>query len=126
MDLICRHRNPKTLVFVEVKARRSERYGAASSAVGRKKQRRLILAAQYWLSLLKRPDVTVQFDVLEVIYSEDRWQIRHILGAFSCEETFASQEAEERVIPAASRGGVRPKRGCVDGVQFPRRRDRGL
>jgi len=125
VDLICRHRNPRTLVFIEVKSRRSERYGTASAAVGRKKQKRLILAAQYWLSLLERPDVTVQFDVLEVICADGTWKIRHIADAFSSEEPSESSVKGDSLIPAANRGGVRPKRGHASGARFPRHRDRG-
>lgn len=47
IDLIMRQ--DETLVFVEVRARRSNQWGTAAETVTARKQRRLLLAAQYYL-----------------------------------------------------------------------------
>ncbi|MBP6018509.1 MAG: YraN family protein [Burkholderiaceae bacterium] len=43
-----------TLVFIEVRKRQSLHYGGAAASVNRRKQQRLIRAAQYFLPLLTR------------------------------------------------------------------------
>lgn len=48
VDLIMRERDG-TIVFVEVRSRRSARAGGAAASVGTAKQRRVILAAKHWL-----------------------------------------------------------------------------
>ena len=48
VDLILRDRDG-TLVFVEVRARRSDRYGGAAASVDLAKQRRLVFAARCFL-----------------------------------------------------------------------------
>jgi putative endonuclease len=48
IDLVMREPDD-TLVFVEVRARRSDAYGGAAASVGWRKQQRLVRAAQYYL-----------------------------------------------------------------------------
>ena len=48
LDLVCEHGD--TLVFVEVRMRRNDRYGGAAASVGAAKQARVIRAAQHWLA----------------------------------------------------------------------------
>ena len=63
LDLIAR--KDGFLVFVEVKLRAGTRFGEAREAVTAAKQRKLILAAQEWLSLY--PDgLQPRFDVIEI------------------------------------------------------------
>ncbi|HEY9280989.1 MAG TPA: YraN family protein [Eoetvoesiella sp.] len=50
IDLVCRDR--ATLAFIEVRHRRSARYGGAAASVNRAKQQRLIRAAYYLLPQL--------------------------------------------------------------------------
>lgn len=52
IDLVLWH--DRQLVFLEVRQRRSDRYGGALASVNRDKQRRLILAARQWLPTLSR------------------------------------------------------------------------
>jgi putative endonuclease len=54
------------LVFVEVRARSSARWGGAAETVGAVKQRRLALAAETFLLGWKRPDMPCRFDVVAV------------------------------------------------------------
>ena len=64
IDLVCRHEG--TLVFVEVKARSEDAWSSPASAVTRTKQRRLIRTGYAYLQELKRDDIPVRFDVVEV------------------------------------------------------------
>ena len=79
VDLVCRHHD--TLVFAEVKTRRSEEMGRPLDAVDRKKQQLIRRGALYWLRLLEMPDITFRFDVIEVLAS-DPVEIRVIESAF--------------------------------------------
>ena len=57
------------IVFCEVKARRSERYGAAAEAVDRRKQMRIRSLAAQWLKATGRRG-RVRFDVATVTGTE--------------------------------------------------------
>jgi putative endonuclease len=80
VDLVCRDRD--TLVFAEVKTRRSEEMGRPLDAVDAKKQRLIRQGALYWLRLLEMPDITFRFDVIEVL-ATDPVEIRVIESAFT-------------------------------------------
>ena len=64
IDLIMQDRD-NTLVFVEVRKRKSTRHGGAAASVGRVKQRRIVFAAQFYLLKL-RTLPPCRFDVVEV------------------------------------------------------------
>jgi Holliday junction resolvase-like predicted endonuclease len=96
VDLVCRVRGVRELVFVEVKTRSSEAYGAPAEAVDWEKQRRIVLAASEWYAMLEeqeeratrhnqkaRPGVRVRFDVIEVLHTDGQWEIRHWTDAFT-------------------------------------------
>ena len=76
IDLILRERDG-TLVFAEVRARRSASHGGAAASVSAAKQRSLILAAQYFLRTL-RTVPPCRFDVVAI----DGAQIEWLRGAF--------------------------------------------
>lgn len=78
MDLICAE--GMVLVFVEVKARRGERYGSGSDAVDARKQARLMAIAQIYMA--NSPHQACRFDVIEVTWRPDRPHIRHFIHAF--------------------------------------------
>ncbi len=61
---------PATIVFCEVKTRRSDRFGAPFEAVTATKQRRLRGLAARWLAEHPHPSVDVRFDVASV-YARD-------------------------------------------------------
>ena len=48
IDLVCR--DGQTLVFVEVRRRRTDAYGGAAASITASKQRRIILAARHYLA----------------------------------------------------------------------------
>ena len=71
IDLIMRAPDT-TLVFVEVRRRRSTSHGGAAASVGRVKQRRIVFAAQHYLTRL-RSLPPCRFDVLEVTPDGVNW-----------------------------------------------------
>ena len=85
LDLVARSPSSDTLVFVEVKTRRSENHGRPFSAVDRRKRRALGRAALRYLRRLKPPPARIRFDVVEVVGSpgDAHPVIRHIENAFS-------------------------------------------
>ena len=58
------------IVFSEVKARRSDRYGPAAAAVGPAKQRRIRVLALEWLDQHRRPRQGIRFDVVAITGSQ--------------------------------------------------------
>ena len=79
------------LVFIEVKTRKTEQYGAPSEAVDKKKQRHTIRAALDYLRLLNNPRIKFRFDIVEVLLREDAQEpddIRLIPNAFDMREPF--------------------------------------
>ena len=62
IDLIMREE--RTLVFVEVRFRRSSRYGTATETVDRRKQRKLVKAASYFLSSRRINSAACRFDIV--------------------------------------------------------------
>lgn len=76
------------LVFVEVKTRKSKRYGYACEYVTESKMKKIILTAEAYLGNVEYPPV--RFDVVEIYYFEaDNClrlkNINHIENAFSAE-----------------------------------------
>ena len=79
------------LVFAEVKTRAGRMLDAPAAAVDApaaavdaRKQRRLILTAQYYLQHSPYADASIRFDVVEVTPAGDAWQIHCIPDAFQC------------------------------------------
>ena len=70
------------IVFCEVKARRSDRWGAPSEAVGWRKQQRLRKLAGRWLAE-RRPRVPrIRFDVVSVLERGPDVELTHTPAAF--------------------------------------------
>lgn len=69
------------LVFVEVKARRSNEYGEPDLAVTKRKQRMLIAAANAYITRNKL-DVETRFDIISIIFKDGESVIDHIEDAF--------------------------------------------
>ena len=67
------------LVFIEVKTRSSDEYGAPSEAVNIKKQEKYYKTATYYLQREKKLNSPCRFDVIEI----ENGQINHIIDAFS-------------------------------------------
>jgi putative endonuclease len=59
-----------TLVFVEVKSRKSDEYGAPDRAIGPQKQSSLLRAAREYSRHAEVPWEKVRFDVVNVVFSK--------------------------------------------------------
>lgn len=81
VDIVCRDKKHSELVFVEVKTRSSEAFGAPAEAVNQKKRRLIIRGAMQWLRMLDKPEITYRFDIVEVVNGPPL-EIRHIQNAF--------------------------------------------
>ncbi len=66
-------RRGAVIVFVEVKSRCDDRYGAAAEAVTARKQASLVRAASVWLSRHAWPWDAVRFDVITVSDGRLEW-----------------------------------------------------
>jgi len=69
------------LVFVEVKTRSSEWFGAPEEAVDTKKQRYLIAAAEAYIRS-RNNDTNIRFDVVSIMLKPGYQSIDHIMDAF--------------------------------------------
>lgn len=78
IDIIAR--DGCTMVFVEVKSRYGDVYGAPAEAVTQKKRRSFIKSVQFYLQQHGLDDAPVRLDVVEV-YLDSR-RINHIAQAF--------------------------------------------
>jgi putative endonuclease len=83
VDIVARDPLDKSLVFVEVKARRSLSYGVPQLAVTPFKQRQISKAALSWLSRNRLHDTNARFDVIAILLHTDSPDtIEHIRNAF--------------------------------------------
>lgn len=73
----------KTLVFVEVKTRRSTNYGFPEESVMSSKQQQIRKIAHGFLTKNNLQDVECRFDVISISLDEkEEYSIRHIKDAF--------------------------------------------
>lgn len=79
VDIVARH--GRTLVIVEVKTRRSDRYDGPADAVGPAKQRKLYRAAEAYLDALGE-DIAVRFDIITVWMDGAAPRLEHLEDAF--------------------------------------------
>ena len=83
VDIVVRDPRDKSLVFVEVKARRDLSYGAPQLAVTPFKQRQISKAALTWLAMKRLQDSIARFDVIAILLDENGLhKIEHIVNAF--------------------------------------------
>jgi putative transposase len=80
IDLIARE--GKTVVVVEVKTRKSTRFGSPQEAVSVTKQQRLRRLADYYLKAKRLTEAPVRFDVVAVTLAGDVPQVEIIQNAF--------------------------------------------
>jgi putative endonuclease len=69
------------LIFVEVKTRATEYYGAPGEAVGKTKMKMVVRAAELYLEE-KAINKEVRYDIVEVIIEKGKTSIKHIEDAF--------------------------------------------
>lgn len=80
IDLIMQHN--EVLVFVEVRYRKSSRYGSAIESVNHGKQNRLIHAATHYLQQHSGQHESCRFDVVGVSPAAQGYQMHWIQNAF--------------------------------------------
>jgi putative endonuclease len=87
VDLVCRDKD--TLVFAEVKTRRSLVFGAPGEAVTREKQKLIARGALEWLRMLGNPtNILFRFDIVEIVMEGDRPTFHVIKDAFKLPEPY--------------------------------------
>lgn len=80
IDVIARDRG--VLVFVEVKARRTERYGGPKWAVTPQKKRKISMVALEYLKKTGQMDTDARFDVVAIRLFPDQAGVEIIKNAF--------------------------------------------
>jgi putative endonuclease len=80
IDLIAR--DGRTLAFIEVKTRRSQRFGPAASAVTIEKQRHLIKTSQMYMAQMNKAYELCRFDVVAIEMDAHGLHIELIKDAF--------------------------------------------
>ena len=87
IDIIAR--DQETLVFVEVKTRKSLTYGQPYEAVSRKKQKQICRLALYYMTRNKLHDQAVRFDVISIVMtSNENPKIEHLINCFEADRSF--------------------------------------
>lgn len=79
VDLIAK--TGQTIVFVEVKARYSDRFGEPEVFVTKTKQRFLVAAAQHYLNQ-NNIDLESRFDIIAITGANNNQTVKHLEGAF--------------------------------------------
>jgi putative endonuclease len=80
IDIVARDRG--TLVFVEVRSRRTDNFGGPLESVGFAKQKKLSLTASYYLNRYGLYDAKARFDVIAVKLRTPLPEVEHIRDAF--------------------------------------------
>ncbi|MBQ3060795.1 MAG: YraN family protein [Desulfovibrio sp.] len=88
LDLVCRH--GAELVFVEVKTRRSQRYGGPAAGMTAAKIRNLSRAALAWLAARRAWNLPCRFDVLCLVSQGDAFNVEHFPHAFDLSQALDS------------------------------------
>jgi putative endonuclease len=72
----------RTLVFIEVKARRTKTYGDPEDAVTVSKRKKIRKTADGYIFLYSIDDQMCRFDIIAIEYERTKPTIRHIEDAF--------------------------------------------
>ena len=86
IDIIAKDKD--TICFVEVKGRHSLKFGQPCEAVTLKKQRQISKAAVYYLKLNNLMDSPARFDVLSILYGDNKGELSLIKNAFELNASF--------------------------------------
>jgi putative endonuclease len=86
IDLIAMHDG--TVVFIEVKTRTSDAFGAPELAVNPRKQQRMVKAALGYIKYKKLHQVSCRFDVVAILAAaHTEKEVEHIQNAFEMDRT---------------------------------------
>ncbi|MGD1969283.1 MAG: YraN family protein [Desulfobacterales bacterium] len=80
IDIIAKEKD--TLVFVEVKSRRSVHFGSPKWAITPKKQKKISMVALHYLKATNQSSARARFDVVAVMSNRDKPQVDIIKNAF--------------------------------------------
>ena len=80
IDIIAKDKD--TLVFVEVKARKSNRFGNPKWAVTPRKQKKISMVALLYMKSTKQSNVKARFDVVAISSAKDKPNIEIVKNAF--------------------------------------------
>ncbi|HHX23638.1 MAG: YraN family protein [Tepidanaerobacteraceae bacterium] len=81
IDIIAKYKH--TIVFVEVKTRRSENFGKGMEAVNYHKQQKIRKVALFFLKQNYTTFSGLRFDVIDIMMkSDDCVQVEHVVNAF--------------------------------------------
>lgn len=80
IDIVARHK--ETIVFIEVKARRSHRFGVPQEAITAAKQRKISMTALAYLKKYHSVDTPARFDVVAIQETQTSPRIEVITNAF--------------------------------------------
>ena len=70
------------IVFIEVKTRSGDRYGAPSEAVDKIKRKHIVDSAKYYLKVTDNTEAFTRFDVAEVFSDNGSYAVNYIEDAF--------------------------------------------
>ncbi|MFT7413422.1 MAG: putative endonuclease [Methylophagaceae bacterium] len=80
IDLIMQDQN--TLVFIEVRYRKNDRFGSALESVNHKKQAKIIITAEHYLLQNKQSFSNYRFDVIAISPTQQSDEIIWVKDAF--------------------------------------------
>ena len=72
----------KTVVFVEVKTRKTLSFGLPCEAVTKKKRHKIYQIAEYYISNKNLYSLSCRFDIIEVYIQNKESEINHLINAF--------------------------------------------
>jgi putative endonuclease len=79
IDIVAKDKN--CMVFVEVKARNSFKYGTGLDAITPSKQRQMVVVAKGYIQINKVQNIDLRFDVISIDMSAKPPQVIHIENA---------------------------------------------
>lgn len=80
IDIVAKEKD--TIIFIEVKTRRTAEQVEPFESVGRKKQEKIRVLAEYYLQEKDYSECETRFDVLSIVSDEQENRIEHIKDAF--------------------------------------------
>jgi len=83
IDLIMQ--DSDSLVFIEVRYRKSAHFGSALESVNRQKQQKIIITAEHYLSQCSHSFLSYRFDVVAITPDNEQPTIEWIKDAFQLE-----------------------------------------
>lgn len=84
VDIIAK--DGRIYVFVEVKMRRTHRFGLPVESITPEKQRRIIKSALFYMKRKGLRNIPIRFDVVSIQWENENYQIRLIKSAFDATE----------------------------------------